>query len=87
VQKMGRSKPADAAAALASIRCHALVIEGSLDSDFADPGAEGNAIVAAMPAGLGQAVVIDGAGHYAHTQFPAQVMGILLPFLKEHANA
>jgi pimeloyl-ACP methyl ester carboxylesterase len=86
-QKMGRSSSADAGAALPSIRCPALVIEGSLDSDFADPQAEGNAIVAAMPAGLGQAVLIDGAGHYAHTQFPAQVMAILLPFLKEHAGA
>jgi len=87
VQRMFRSKPADADAALASVGCQALVIMGSLDSDFADPGAEGNAIVAAMPAGLGRPVVIDGAGHYAHTQFPAQVMGFLLPFLKEHANA
>ena len=86
-QKMGRSSSTDAAAALPSIRCPALVIEGSLDSDFADPQAEGNAIVAAMPAGLGQAVLIDGAGHYAHTQFPAQVLAILLPFLKEHAGA
>jgi len=85
--KMGRSKPTDAGAALASIRCQALVIMGSLDSDFPDPQAEGNAIVAAMPAGLGQTVVIDGAGHYAHTQFPAQVVAILLPFLKEHASA
>jgi pimeloyl-ACP methyl ester carboxylesterase len=86
-QKMGRSASADAGAALSGIRCPALVIEGSLDSDWPDPPAEGNAIVAAMPAGLAQTVVIDGAGHYAHTQFPAQVMAVLLPFLKEHAGA
>jgi len=86
-QKMGRSSSTDAGAALGSIRCPALVIEGSLDSDWPSPPAEGDAIVAAMPAGLGQTAVIDGAGHYAHTQFPAQVMAILLPFLKEHAGA
>jgi pimeloyl-ACP methyl ester carboxylesterase len=86
-QKMGRSASADAGAALSGIRCPALVIEGSLDSDWPDPPAEGNSIVAAMPAGLAQTVVIDGAGHYAHTQFPAQVMAVLLPFLKEHAGA
>jgi pimeloyl-ACP methyl ester carboxylesterase len=86
-QKMSRSNSADANAALASIRCPALVIEGSLDSDWPDPKAEGNAIVAAMPAGLAQTVVIDGAGHYAHTQFPAQVMALLQPFLKEHVGA
>jgi pimeloyl-ACP methyl ester carboxylesterase len=40
-----------------------------------------------MPAGLGRAVMIDGAGHYPHTQFPDQVAAALLPFLKEHAGA
>jgi pimeloyl-ACP methyl ester carboxylesterase len=86
-QKMGRSSSTDAGAALGSIRCPALVIEGSLDSDWPSPPAEADAIVTAMPAGLGQAVVIDGAGHYSHTQFPAQVAALLLPFLKEHAGA
>jgi len=86
-QKMGRSASSDAGAALAAIRCPALVIEGSLDSDWPNPQAEGNTIVAAMPPGLGQVVVIDGAGHYAHTQFPAQVMAVLQPFLKDHAGA
>ena len=77
----------DAEAKLASIRCPALVIMGTLDSDWADPRAEADAIVAAMPTGLGRAVMIDGAGHYPHTQFPDQVAAALLPFLKEHASA
>ena len=86
-QQMGKSQPTDAEAKLASIRCPALVIMGTLDSDWADPRAEADAIVAAMPAGLGRAVMIDGAGHYPHTQFPDQVAAALLPFLKEHAGA
>ncbi|MFI5084060.1 MAG: alpha/beta fold hydrolase, partial [Streptosporangiales bacterium] len=86
-QQMGKSRPTDAEAKLASIRCPALVIMGTLDSDWADPRAEADAIVAAMPAGLGRAVMIDGAGHYPHTQFPDQVAAALLPFLKEHASA
>ena len=86
-QKMGRARPTDAAAALGSIRCPALVIMGSLDSDWPDPKAEGDRIAAAMPAGLGRVVMIDGAGHYPHTQFPDQVAAALLPFLKEHASA
>ncbi|MGH3192241.1 MAG: hypothetical protein ACRDOL_34340 [Streptosporangiaceae bacterium] len=45
------------------------------------------AIVAGMPAGLGRAVMISGAGYYPHTQFPDQVLAALLPFLKEHAGA
>ncbi len=87
VQKMGRSQPADATAALGGIRCPALVFMGGLDSDWPDPKAEGDKIIAEMPAGLGRLVMIDSAGHYAHTQFPDQVAAALLPFLKEHAGA
>jgi pimeloyl-ACP methyl ester carboxylesterase len=86
-QQMGKAQPTDAEAKLASIRCPALVIMGTLDSDWVNPRAEADAIVAAMPAGLGRAVMIDGAGHYPHTQFPDQVAAALLPFLKEHAGA
>jgi pimeloyl-ACP methyl ester carboxylesterase len=86
-RKMGMAKPTDAAAALGSISCPALVFMGTLDSDWPDPHAEGDAIIAGMPAGLGRLVMIDGAGHYAHTQFPDQVAAALLPFLKEHAGA
>ena len=84
---MGRSQPSDAAAKLGGISCPALVFMGTLDSDWPDPKAEGDRIVAGMPAGLGQLVMIDGAGHYPHTQFPDQVLAALLPFLKEHAGA
>jgi pimeloyl-ACP methyl ester carboxylesterase len=86
-RKMGRSQPSDAAAQLGNIRCAALVFMGTLDSDWPDPKAEADRIVAAMPAGLGRAVMIEGAGHYPHTQFPDQVLAALLPFLKEHAGA
>ena len=86
-RKMGQSRPADAEAKLASIRCPALVIMGTLDPDWPDPRAEADAIVAAMPTGLGRAVMIDGAGHYPQTQFPDQVAAAMLPFLKEHTGA
>jgi pimeloyl-ACP methyl ester carboxylesterase len=84
---MGKSRPADAEAKLGSIRCPALVLMGTLDPDWPDPGAEADTIVAGMPAGLGRAVMIGGAGHYPHTQFPDQVLAALLPFLKEHMGA
>jgi pimeloyl-ACP methyl ester carboxylesterase len=85
--KTGKSTPADAGAQLPSITCPALVIMGTLDPDFADPGAEGDAIVAAMPAGLGTVAMVDGAGHYPHAQSPDEVAGLVIPFLKEHAGA
>jgi pimeloyl-ACP methyl ester carboxylesterase len=85
--KTGKSTPADAGAQLANIRCPALVIMGTLDPDFADPRAEGDAIVAAMPAGLGTVTTVDGAGHYPHAQSPDEVAAQVIPFLKEHAGA
>jgi len=85
--KTGKSTPADAGAQLPNVRCAALIIMGSLDPDFADPRAEGDAIAAAMPSGLGTVAMVDGAGHYPHAQSPDQVAALVIPFLKEHAGA
>jgi hypothetical protein len=60
---------------------------GTADPDFAGPRAEGDAIVAAMPAGAGTAAMIGGAGHYPHAQSPDAVAELVIPFLKEHAGA
>ena len=87
LQAMGRSAPTDAGAALAGVRCPALVTAGSLDPDWADPQAEVDGIVAEMPAGIATGTMIEGAGHYPHVQFPDRVVGLLRPFLKEHARA
>jgi pimeloyl-ACP methyl ester carboxylesterase len=85
--KTGKSTPADAAAQLPNVTVPALVIMGTLDPDFADPRAEGEAIVAAMPSGLGTVAMVDGAGHYPHAQSPDEVAALVIGFLKEHARA
>jgi len=85
--KTGKSTPADAAAQLPNITVPALVIMGTLDPDFADPRAEGDAIAAAMPSGLGTVAMVEGAGHYPHAQSPDQVAALIVPFLKENASA
>ena len=87
MQRMGRSAPTDAGAQLANVSCPALIVEGSLDPDWADPRAEGEAIIAAIPSGLGRLEVIEGAGHYPHTQFPDRTVALLLAFLRSHASA
>ena len=69
-----------------NIQCPALIIEGSLDPDWANPVGRGEAIVAAMPPGLARLEVIEGAGHYPHTQFPDETLALLLPFLEAHAH-
>jgi pimeloyl-ACP methyl ester carboxylesterase len=83
--KTFKSTPADAEAQLPNIKCPALIIIGTLDPDFADPRAEGEAIVAAMPTGLGTVAMIDGAGHYLHAQRPDQMAALVIGFLKESA--
>jgi len=85
--KTGKSTPADAQAKLPGIRCPALILMGTLDPDFPDPRAEGEAIAAAMPAGLGSVALIDGAGHYPHAQCPGEVAALVIPFLNEHSHA
>src|SRR4051812_12122289 len=87
MQMMGRSAPVDAGAQLTKVRCPALIVEGSLDPDWADPGAEGAAIVAAMPAGRARLEVIEGAGHYPHVQYPDAVVALVVAFLQATARA
>lgn len=82
MQGMGRSAPADAGAQLGDVRCPVLVVMGTLDPDWADPHAEGSAIVDALPSGLGRLEMIEGAGHYPHDQFPDQVVSLMLAFLR-----
>jgi pimeloyl-ACP methyl ester carboxylesterase len=81
LQAMSGSRPTDAGAQLANVRCPVLVVEGSLDPDWADPRAEGERILADLPTGLGELVVIDGAGHYPHAQTPDELLAVVLPFL------
>lgn len=80
------SNPADAGAQLPNIGCPALVIMGTEDPDFADPRAEGEAIVALMPKGLGRVELAAGAGHYPHAELPDRVAELALKFLARHAS-
>ncbi|MFD6495746.1 alpha/beta fold hydrolase [Streptomyces sp. NPDC059944] len=88
LQAMSKSSPSDAGAQLPNVTCPVLVIEGSADPDWAVPRAEGERIIADLPQGVGELSVIDGAGHYPHTQTPDEVLALALPFLaKTLANA
>ncbi|MEU9744928.1 alpha/beta fold hydrolase [Streptomyces niveus] len=82
---MGTGAPADAGAQLGNVRCPVLIVMGTLDPDWADPHAEGSAIVEALPAGLGSLKMIEGAGHYPHDQFPDEVVSLTLAFLGSDA--
>ncbi|MFJ2260902.1 alpha/beta fold hydrolase [Streptomyces sp. NPDC087844] len=86
MQGMGRSAPTDAGAQLGSVRCPVLVVMGTLDPDWADPRAEGSAIIDDLTAGLGRLEMIEGAGHYPHDQFPDEVLSLMLDFLRSAAT-
>ena len=81
LQAMCRTNPGDAGAQLPHVTCPVLVIEGDADPDWADPRAEGEKIIADLPAGRGELVVLEGVGHYPHAQAPDQVLALTLPFL------
>jgi pimeloyl-ACP methyl ester carboxylesterase len=88
LQAMCKTSPVDAGQQLPHVTCPVLIIEGSLDPDWADPRAEGTRIIADLPPGLGELAVIPGAGHYPHVQVPDQVLSLALPFLgRTLANA
>jgi pimeloyl-ACP methyl ester carboxylesterase len=82
-----KTTPADAEAQLPNVRCPALIVMGTEDPDFADPRAEGEAIVAALPAGLGTVGTVDGGGHYLHAQCPDEVTALVTGFLSERVRA
>ena len=81
LKAMCATAPTDAGAQLPHVTCPVLVVQGSADPDWADPRAEGEKIVADLPAGLGELVVLEGAGHYPHAQMPDEVLALALPFL------
>ncbi|MFG1843527.1 alpha/beta fold hydrolase [Micromonospora sp. NPDC049175] len=81
LQKMGTISPVDAGEQLGNVTCPTLIVQGALDPDWVSPRAEGEAIVADLPSGLGRLAMIDGAGHYPHVQYPEQTLAVVLPFL------
>lgn len=84
--KMGMAAPKDAGAHLGGVRRPALVVMGTADPDWSDPRAEAEAVVAGMPEGIGRVAMIEGAGHYPHAQYPDEVAGVILTFLRERLD-
>ena len=79
--RMGLAAPTDAGEHLGRLRRPTLVVMGTTDPDWNDPRAEAEGVVAAMPEGVGRVVMIEGAGHYPHAQYPDEVAAAILSFL------
>ena len=69
----------DVEALVSRSRVPALVVMGSRDPDFEDPAAEAGWLAARLH---GERLVVDGAGHYPHTEMPEVVVPRLLSFLQ-----
>jgi pimeloyl-ACP methyl ester carboxylesterase len=74
---IGLSK-ADTAAIVPRSRVPALVVMGSRDPDFVDASAEARWLAGQLEA---ESVVVEGAGHYPHTEMPDRVAPKLLSFI------
>jgi pimeloyl-ACP methyl ester carboxylesterase len=85
--KTFKSTPKDADAQLANVKSPTLIIMGGADPDFADPKAEGEAIVAKLPAGLGQVAMVEGSGHYPHADSADRVAALMVQFLSGRVSA
>lgn len=82
-----KSSPADAAAQLPNVTRPTLIVMGDKDPDFADPRAEAEAIVAALPSGIGSVAMIAGGGHYPQAQCPDEVARLIIGFVRDRVNA
>ena len=71
--------PTDTETLMKALKTPALVVMGTRDPDFKDASAEARWVSDTMGADL---MLVEGAGHYPHTEFPEQVAGKMLEFLK-----
>jgi pimeloyl-ACP methyl ester carboxylesterase len=65
---------------LGEVRAPSLVVMGEKDPDFKDPAAEAVWIAERLH---GRALVVPGAGHYPHAEYPEVVTPAILSFLGE----
>jgi pimeloyl-ACP methyl ester carboxylesterase len=66
------------------VRTPALVLMGSKDPDFPDPAAEARLIADRIG---GTVAMIEGAGHYPHSELPAETAAAVLAFIRDLARA
>lgn len=75
---IGLSK-ADTAAILEQTRVPALIVMGTKDPDFTDAAAEAHMLAGKLKA---ETMIVEGAGHYPHTEMADQVAPRILSFVR-----
>jgi pimeloyl-ACP methyl ester carboxylesterase len=67
-------------ARIPKVRAPVLVLMGSLDSDFDDPTAEAKWVASHLH---GKRLMVAGAGHYPHVEYPNIVAAAIVAFIEE----
>ncbi|HSZ06997.1 MAG TPA: alpha/beta hydrolase [Steroidobacteraceae bacterium] len=78
LQAMISLSKSDTAAIVPQNRTPALVVMGTRDPDFADAAAEAQWLAGQLGA---QSLIVEGAGHYPHTEMPDRLAPKLLSFI------
>ena len=75
-----RTSHAPVEAVLDRVQTPTLVIMGTKDRDFPDPVAEANLVADRL---RGRAMLIEGAGHYPHAEYPERTTPAIVDFARE----
>jgi pimeloyl-ACP methyl ester carboxylesterase len=67
-------------ARIPKVHAQVLVVMGTRDPDFDDPAAEAEWVATHLH---GKKLMVDGAGHYPHVEYPDVVAGAVVGFMKE----
>jgi pimeloyl-ACP methyl ester carboxylesterase len=78
VKAMMLSSEPDIATRMGEVTTPALVMMGTKDPDFGDPAGEARRIADGL---RGEMVLIEGAGHYPHSEMPDEAAPPILEFL------
>ena len=78
LRSMVSMSKADTASILSQSTVRALVVIGTRDPDFTDPAAEAKWLGERLNADI---LIVEGAGHYPHTEMPDQVAPRILTFM------
>lgn len=83
VRAMIAASKADVEARLPEVKAPALVVMGTADPDFGDPGAEADLVAGLL---RGRAIMVEGAGHYPHVEQPDLVAREIIAFVRGGAS-
>jgi pimeloyl-ACP methyl ester carboxylesterase len=84
IHKITRASHEPVEARLGEVKAPTLVVMGSMDPDFPDPGAEAQWIDRQLQ---GKVLMVPGAGHYPQAELPELVLPVVIAFVQQVSAA